>query len=203
MPLTHVIGSAVTAPVTPIKGRQPLARVAPNTDKALRVAADAYIANPLTALQDHGLALYGTTRQTLNVQAGISGTGSGHAVTDYGNPLTAGLKQARNTAITSTIRNGFLLVRKKEDLPTAVGNVTADVVTNAGRGVVGSLATNGAVFAIAKAGGGSFPVIVGGIAAGMVASYATGHVLKKTGARQAIAVKTTQAVRKAMGRSKP
>jgi hypothetical protein len=152
-------------------------------------------------VQDHGLALYGATMQTLNATYTISGgTGVGKPVTDYGNPARSALTSARNTAITSTIRNTVMVVRKKEDIPTAVGNVTADVVTGSARGAVSSLATNGAVFAIAKAGGGSFPIVAGGIVAGMAASYGTSLLMRKTGARQTIAVKTTEVVRKAFGK---
>jgi hypothetical protein len=200
MPITAVNGSKPATPAAPATGRKPLNQVSPTADKALRMAADAYVRNPLTLVQDNGLSLYGTTMQTLNAQATISGTGVGRAVTDYRNPLTSATTQARNTAISSVVRNGVRVAMKKEDIPTAIGNVTSDVVTGAARGAASSLATNGAVYAIAKAGGGSFPVIVGGIAAGMVASYATGKILQKTGVRQTIAVKTTEAVRRAFGK---
>jgi hypothetical protein len=203
MSVTALHASQPTTPVEPPNGRKPLAQVSPNADKQLRMAADAYIRNPTTLVQDHGLALYGATMQTLNASYSISaGTGVGKPVTDYGNPLRSAATQARNTAISSTVRNTVLVVMKKQDVPTAVGNVTADIITGAGRSAASSLATNGAVFAISKAGGGSFPIVIGGIAAGMVASYATGKVMQKTGARQAIATKTTEVVRKAFGGKK-
>jgi len=195
MPVIPVTQTQPTTGVQPT--RRPLSQVAPAADRQIRMAADAYIASPLTRITDEGLAFGATTMQVLNATATVQGgTGVGKPVTDYGNPLKSATAQAKNSAISSAIRNGVMVAMKKEDVAQAAGNVVADVATNTGRAAISSLATNGAVFALAKAGAGSFPIVAGGMIVGMGASYATGKILKKTGVRTAIATKTTEAVRK-------
>lgn len=184
-----------TAPTTTAPTRR-LADVAPQTAEQLRVAADAYIRDPLTMVQDQGIAAVHTTIQAMNAEeASRSGTGVGNPVTDYGNPLRSAMQQARSTAMSSAVRNGIAVARHKQDAAQAAGNVTADVVTMSARAALSQLATNGTVFALSRTGAGSFPILAGGMAAGYVASYATGKIMQRTGVRQTIAVKTTELVR--------
>jgi len=116
----------------------------------------------------------------------------GRVVTDYTNPLKSMKSSAINKTVTSVVRNGYKVIRKKITLAQAGGNVVGDVSAAAVNGGVSALASDGVIWIMAKAGASSFPVMLGGMIAGQVASTVSNKVIKKTGVQTFITEKTTQ-----------
>jgi hypothetical protein len=116
---------------------------------------------------------------------------NGQVVTDYGNVGASVKRAVIQRSVTSTARNAWSVFRGNASVAEAGGRVVGDVATSAVTSSVSSVANNVAVFALAKAGVSSFPVMVGGMLVGWGASYASSKVMEKTGAQAAIVNKTT------------
>lgn len=113
-------------------------------------------------------------------------------VTDFTNVGGSIKRAAIQRTVTSSLSNGWQLVRGKVTLAEAGGRVVGDVTASAAANGVGALATNAAVWGLAKAGASSLPVMVGGMVVGWAANNATHRLMGKFGVTAAITDKTTQ-----------
>lgn len=152
---------------------------------------DAYVSSSSQLVQNAALSLFNSYQNTAAAMASVN---SGRVVTDYTNVLGSVKRAAVQRTVTSVVGNGWQVVRGKISLAEAGGRVVGDVGTSAVSDAAGAIATNVAVWGLAKAGASSLPVMVGGMVAGWAANNITHRVLGKTGATQAVVNKTTEAL---------
>ena len=115
-------------------------------------------------------------------------------VTDFTNVGGSIQRAAVQRTVTSSFSNGWQLIRGKVTLAEAGGRVVGDVATTAASNGLGAIATNVAVWGIAKAGGSSLPVMVGGMVAGWAVNNASHRMMGKFGVTSAITDKTTSLI---------
>lgn len=181
-------------------GTQPVVATAPATTTPVATAAapkaetlsrgDAYVQSTTSKVVDTGLAVANHTTVLLNNLSNLE------AVTDYGSLLDSAKRNATNAAVSSGVRNGIAVARKKATLPEAGGRVAGDVVVATAKGVISTAAANAAIYGLAKAGMKSFPVLIGGMAVGFVAHKVAGKVIDKTGVQAKITDKVTEQLEK-------
>ncbi|PIQ23778.1 hypothetical protein COW36_20580 [bacterium (Candidatus Blackallbacteria) CG17_big_fil_post_rev_8_21_14_2_50_48_46] len=192
------IQSVSSTPVTPILTKNstitPVHSDAHIIGKAAATKSNDFSTTDIYIRQSNGLegAVLGMFNAYVDTKSAMDRQMNGQVVTDYGNVGASVKRAVIQRAVTSTVRNGWSAFRGKATLAEAGGRVVGDVATSAVSSGVSSVANNVAVFALAKAGASSFPVMVGGMLVGWGASYASQKVMQKTGAQAAIINKTTE-----------
>lgn len=188
MPNVTAVGTPTTVNSTPATtAAKPVAAKA----KAETLSkGDAYVQSTGSKVQDNVLAVANHGVVILNNLSSLE------AVTDYGSLLDSAKRNATNAAISSTVRNGISVVRKKTTMPEAGGRVVGDVAVATAKGVISTAAANVAIYGLAKAGMKSFPVLVGGMVVGYVAHKAAGKLIEKSGVQAKITDKVTEQLEK-------
>lgn len=186
MPSVTKVGApttVTTAPATTQSGQ-------PKAKAETLSRGDAYVKSTGSKVQDNVLAVANHGVVILNNLSNLE------AVTDYGSLLQSAKRNATNAAVTSTVRNGIAVARKKATMPEAGGRIVGDVAVATAKGVISTAVANAAIYGLAKAGMKSFPVLVGGMAAGYVAHKVAGKVIDKTGVQGKITDKVTEQLEK-------
>lgn len=184
--------TSTTSNITVLSSAAPTTKIAKQATETVKASSlsktDTYISSA-NLIEGSVVALFGSYQ---NTTAAMNREVTGSVVTDYLNVGGSVKRAAINRSVTSAIRNGINVVRGKETLAEAGGNVVGDVSSSAVSSAVSALATNAAVFGLAKLGASSFPVMAGGMVAGFVADKIATKVFVKTGAQAAITDKTTE-----------
>lgn len=175
------------------------------TDKAAAIASslsrtDVYVNSTAQIAENAILSLFNSYSDTQTAMANVDKDGM-QTVTDFTNVGGSIQRAAVQRTVTSSLSNGWQLIRGKVTLAEAGGRVVGDVATSAASNGLGAIATNVAVWGIAKAGGSSLPVMVGGMVAGWAVNNVSHRMMGKYGVTSAITDKTTQALQSLSGKN--
>lgn len=163
---------------------------------------DAYVNSTAQVAENAILSLFNSYSDTQNAMSTFANKDGILVVQDFTNVGASVKSAAIQRTVTSSLNNGYQLIRGKVTLAEAGGRVVGDVATSAVSNGLGAVATNVAVWGIAKAGGSSLPVMVGGMAAGWIVNNASHRMMGKLGVTQMITSKTTGALESLSGASK-
>ncbi|PKL75722.1 MAG: hypothetical protein CVV27_13905 [Candidatus Melainabacteria bacterium HGW-Melainabacteria-1] len=180
---TLIGAKPVSTPKTPETKKEALA--------ASLARTDAYVNSTAVIAENAILSIFNSYQDTQSAVGKMNKDGA-MVVTDFIDVGGSVKRAAIQRTVTSSMSNGWALVRGKVTLAEAGGRVVGDVSTTAVANGMGALATNVAVWGIAKAGGSSLPVIVGGMVAGWAANNLSHRMMGKFGVTEAITNKTTE-----------
>ncbi|HEY9842087.1 MAG TPA: hypothetical protein V6D23_16600 [Candidatus Obscuribacterales bacterium] len=162
---------------------------------------DVYVNSTAQLAENAILSLFNSYNDTQAAMGKMDKDGM-QTVTDFTN-VGASVKNAViQRTVTASMSNGLALIRGKVTLAEAGGRVVGDVATTATSNGLGAIATNVAVWGIAKAGGSSLPVMVGGMVAGWAVNNVSHRMMGKFGVTQMIIDKTTSGIEALSGTSK-
>lgn len=189
-----LIGAKPAAPKTQEQKKEAIASSLSRTDVYVNSTAQLAENAILSAFNSYSDTQAAMTRY--NNKDGVQ------TIQDFTNVGGSVKNAAIQRTVTSSLSNGWAVVRGKVTLAEAGGRVVGDVATSAASNGLGALATNAAVWGIAKAGGSSLPVMVGGMAAGFIVNNVSHRMMGKFGVTQAITNTTTGALEALSGTSK-
>lgn len=151
---------------------------------------DMYVSSGSQMIETAALGLFNSYRDT---QAAMLNVNNGtRMMANFVNVGSSVKRAVIQRSVTSSAVNGWRLARGKISASEAGGRVVGDVGSTAVSSAVGAVATNVAVWGLARAGVSPLPVMIGGMVAGWAANNLTSRVLVKTGVTGTVVNTTTR-----------
>lgn len=135
--------------------------------------------------------LFGFYNSYQNTTTAVDNLNKGRAAVDFTNVGQSVMRSAIQRSVTASVRNTVGVIKGDITVAEGAGRVVGDVAQASSSAAVSALATNAAVFAVSKLGGGSLPIMAAGMIGGFVADRALGYVMVKYDVQQKITTGTT------------